>query len=234
MKVICPKCGAVYNVDDSEIPDKGLYAMCHKCRERFFVEKEDGFIEILSKANEIAFQEKSKEREETKRCPYCGEEILAVARKCKHCREDLTKKPESAGDSNSSDNIGYIMLIIPLISTLLIWLWIGTMNILQSPFSTLNVLGMTTIVITALLGAYEAQKLGFGKPSKTRRMNKETGPFGYFLGMILLWIVVYPLYLYQRSKKGMKRLILGGILSALIFSFSWFTMGYAITRKLIR
>lgn len=32
---------------------------------------------------------------ETKRCPYCGEEIMAVARKCKHCGEWLDKKPES-------------------------------------------------------------------------------------------------------------------------------------------
>lgn len=33
--------------------------------------------------------------EETKRCPYCGEEILAVAKKCKHSGEWLEpEKPE--------------------------------------------------------------------------------------------------------------------------------------------
>lgn len=35
--------------------------------------------------------------EETKRCPYCGEEILAIAKKCKHCGEWL--------DNNSRDTI---------------------------------------------------------------------------------------------------------------------------------
>ncbi len=32
--------------------------------------------------------------EQTKKCPYCGEEIMAVAKKCKHCGEWLDKDVE--------------------------------------------------------------------------------------------------------------------------------------------
>ena len=44
--------------------------------------------------------------EETKRCPYCGEEILAVARKCKHCGEWLDKddSPEKNQNQTPDDN----------------------------------------------------------------------------------------------------------------------------------
>lgn len=42
---------------------------------------------------------------ETKRCPYCGEEILAVAKKCKHCGEWLDKKEEVNTVVVSSSNI---------------------------------------------------------------------------------------------------------------------------------
>ena len=34
------------------------------------------------------------ETKETKKCPYCGQEILAVAVKCKHCRKWLPKEDE--------------------------------------------------------------------------------------------------------------------------------------------
>lgn len=49
------------------------------------------------------------ESKDTKNCPYCGEEILAVAKKCKHCGEwlDKTSKPNTPvpiQHNNSSQN----------------------------------------------------------------------------------------------------------------------------------
>lgn len=39
--------------------------------------------------------------QQTKKCPYCGEEILAVAKKCKHCGEWLEEKEEKVAVAQS-------------------------------------------------------------------------------------------------------------------------------------
>jgi serine/threonine protein kinase/Tol biopolymer transport system component len=41
--------------------------------------------------------------EATKRCPYCGEEILEVARKCKHCGEWLEDPPSTTTGTYDTD-----------------------------------------------------------------------------------------------------------------------------------
>ena len=70
LRVSCPKCGRHYVVDEA---DASCEVECVKCGERFVARDQ-----------------------ETKRCPMCGEEILAVAKKCKHCGEylDGLREPE--------------------------------------------------------------------------------------------------------------------------------------------
>lgn len=70
MRISCPKCGKHYVVD---IADAATEVECVKCGEHF-----------------VAMDQA------TKRCPMCGEEILAVAKKCKHCGEYLDNRNISA------------------------------------------------------------------------------------------------------------------------------------------
>ena len=70
--------------------------------------------------------------EKVKKCPFCGEEILAVAIKCKHCGSDLAEKPAAVPEIDSGENIGYALLLIPVIAILLMWLWVYNMTLLEN------------------------------------------------------------------------------------------------------
>ena len=72
----CPNCG--YERKPTDLTPKFECPQCSVIYEKY----------------EKALQSTSTQDEEKKRCPFCGEQILSVAIKCKHCGEYLTKKPD--------------------------------------------------------------------------------------------------------------------------------------------
>lgn len=85
MKIQCPKCNATCNIDESKIPERGAYLRCKKCQNKFHIEKPSEDIELET---EEAITENKKEA--TTQCPFCKEEIVVGAIKCKHCGSMLT------------------------------------------------------------------------------------------------------------------------------------------------
>jgi len=235
MKVECPGCMSVYNNDDTKIPEAGARVKCPKCQNVLVVKKPPPRPAVLQGTGpnqEVISRNESAEinndsTPQTKNCPYCGEEILAVATRCKHCGSDLAPGQSTGPKKDSGELFGILMLCCPVVAAMLIWFWVGSMNILQNPRSALTFITVATIIITAILAAVEASQLGFGSSSSGK---KETGPIGFFFGILLLWVISYPYYLYQRSKKGKKNLLAGGIIVALVFMLSLLSMNVALSQ----
>jgi len=233
MKVECSGCASVYKIDDTKIPEAGARVKCPKCQNIIVVEKplpEPTELEETVPEQEAIPRNESPETDngstrQTKNCPYCAEVILAAATRCKHCGSDLVSGQVTGPKKDSGELFGILMLCFPVIAAMLIWFWVGSVNMLQNPNSALTFIALATVIITAILAAVEANQLGFGSTSSGK---KETGPIVFFLGILLVWVISYPYYLYQRSKKGRKNLLVGGILVALVFTSSLLSTGFAL------
>lgn len=145
----------------------------------------------------------------TKTCPYCGEDILSVAVKCKHCGSNLT----SNGFSIHSLDYGVFLLAIPIVAALLIWFWVGNMNLLESPTNSLALIVVLTIAGTAVIASMEASKVGM----KSDREKGTYSPIAWFFMIALFWVIGYPVYLFKRNRYGLANQLVGGIIVAFVF-----------------
>lgn len=125
----------------------------------------------------------------------------------------------------SRKDYGLILLLAPLVSTVLIWFWIGNMNLLQNPSSKLSGLVAITILLTAILATMEVSAL------KSTSEIKTDSPISYFLFITLLWVIGYPLYFFRRKKWGFSNQVVGAILITVVFCISFFIVWSAIEER---
>ena len=143
MKIQCSECNSTYNINEDIIPDKGRKVKCPKCQnliELFKPEFPILSVEELMENDQKDISRTEKEYEvnsKTKKCPYCAEEILIAAKKCKHCRSNLAENDSKSTyykEVRVSKPIKKKYLIaIPVLCLLLIVGYVGT-----GPFITLH------------------------------------------------------------------------------------------------
>jgi hypothetical protein len=109
-----------------------------------------------------------------------------------------------------------ILVMLPAVSAILTWFWIGNMRLIDGPGAKLGGLSALTVLLTAALAAFEASELGFGR-DKTRPRLERVSPLGWFFSMVLIWIIDYPRYLYARSRYGVRNLVGFGLLSMILW-----------------
>jgi predicted Zn finger-like uncharacterized protein len=100
MKVECPGCEWSTEIPDEKIPVEGRKGTCPKCKTTFEVKKP-------------IQQPITPPRTEVKPCPLCGEEILLVAKKCKHCNSMLNGTKEETLSRTTSPPKTYIKPTLP-------------------------------------------------------------------------------------------------------------------------
>lgn len=151
---------------------------------------------------------------------------------------DLASSPPSRMASASpalpSETLGMIALVLPLIGAFLNIFWVANMSLFQGPGSSLNMIMILVIVGSAIMIGVEAARLGIGGPSdpRTAAGKRVTGPVGWAVFTIFMWIFGFPGYMHFRSKFGMKNMLIGAIASTVFFVGTVVVINEAIESKM--
>jgi hypothetical protein len=163
-------------------------------------------------------------------CARCGAEASLVAEYqklwCPACQEYTEPPPpptsaSTAAKAPTSDHVGQILLMAPVVGI------VGGLVAWQGAGDWARYAG---IVVATVLSAVVAAKEMSRRPA-----TMEENPATIALGMLLLWVLVYPLYMFKRRKfpgatnYGVPALILcaAAIIFASGLAESWLARGSA-------
>ena len=100
MEIVCKNCDARYYLSDDKIPLETRTGKCKKCGTTITVFGKNTF-----NSDSIIQQEISDEPETMKDCEFCGEKILAIAKKCRYCGSMLDDNHISNSQNQTEQTI---------------------------------------------------------------------------------------------------------------------------------
>lgn len=166
-------------------------------------------------------------------CPDCASEISSSALACPKCGCPVTYEMTIPGHHvrhsdqlrrQPSETMGTMMLVTPWLAVLLIFFWIGNMTLFQGPGSSLALVAVATVGLTAIFASIEASSVGM-----RRDYRKGTyGPAAWFFLVALMWVIGYPAYLLKRRAYGLTNHFALGLLTAVVFIGSVYLMQASI------
>ena len=148
-------------------------------------------------------------------CPCCAEQILAEAKKCKHCGEwlDGDRQPPSTVGGKGTEVLGQLLVAIPILTAVITMVWVWNLTLADRPRLVMNLLSVGMVVISAILAFLEAQQIDMGQSDD----KHDHGPMTWLILMLGIWIIALPAFLKRRSRHGRKSLLLGGTLAVIFF-----------------
>ena len=81
MEIVCKSCNTRHYLSDDKIPLETKTGKCKQCSAPITVLGKNATVSI----EPTPIQSTPPEPEATKNCDFCGEKILAIAKKCRHC-----------------------------------------------------------------------------------------------------------------------------------------------------
>jgi hypothetical protein len=155
----------------------------------------------------------------TDHCGYCGAGRLRTFGGSTSSDTDRSGGSAYSGtpcDGTPAANYELPLLLIPIGASFIAWFWVGNMSLIQGPQSWLGLLTTLTVLSTAAVAAAEANKVGM----KYDRPRGIYGPGGWFIAMVGIWAIAYPVYLFKRRYYGLENRILYGLGAMLLFALT--------------